>query len=211
MIKNIIFDLGGVLYKINYETTFAQLGKLIGHDLTVGKWPDWFKSLVIQYETGEIPTERFLLNIQMKSRINPIPHGNNLVRAWNAMLVGWEDQVFDMLVRLASQYKLYILSNINPLHEQQLEFSLLENGGLNGLLRWFDGIYFSHKIGFRKPDVRCFEVIVKENDLLPEETLFIDDYPKNILEAKEIGLQCVVHNPKLNINNEIKKYLDLAC
>lgn len=211
VIKNIIFDLGGVLYKIDYDKTFVQLGILLGHDLTVGQWPDWFKLLVFKYETGKISTEGFLLGLQMKSLSKPVPQGNDLVKAWNSMLIGWEDQVFDMLEYLYQEYNLFILSNINPLHAQQLEYSLSKMNGITGLSKWIKGIYFSHLMGMRKPESGCFEVIIRENNLLPGETLFVDDYPKNILGAQEIGLQCVVHNPNENIYKKIKKYTELVC
>jgi putative hydrolase of the HAD superfamily len=211
MIKNIIFDLGGVLFSINYDRTFVQLGKLVGHDLSVGSWPDWFKNLVIQYETGQIKTENFLLTLQMKRNRVPIPHGNELVKAWNSMLIGWQDDVFSMLELLSRDYRLFILSNINPLHEQQLIYSFTDKSNYLSFLDIFQGVYFSHKIGFRKPDERGFQLIIDEHNLVPEQTLFIDDYPKNILGAQKMGLHNVVHDPDTNINNKIKIYLGLDC
>ena len=211
MIKNIIFDLGGVLYRIDYNQTFENLGPLLGYDLRVGKWPDWFKELLYQYETGEIQTERFLWSLQQKS-LKPItPQGNSIVKAWNDMLLGWQDGVFEMVESLNSSYKLFILSNINSLHIQHLDRSLQEKGGIPGLKRWFAGVYFSNEIHYRKPDRKCFEFIINKHNLLPAETLFIDDYPKNILEAEEMGIKCMVHNVKENINNQINYYLDIVC
>jgi putative hydrolase of the HAD superfamily len=211
LIKNIIFDLGGVLYRIDYSLTFEILGPLLGYDLRVGKWPDWFKDLVYLYETGKISTERFLLSLQQKSTKSITPHGNSIVKAWNAMLIGWQDGVFEMFESLNQSYRLFILSNISPLHVHHLDRSLKDKGGIPGLKKWFEGVYFSNEIHCRKPDRKCFEFIINKHNLLAGETLFIDDYPKNILEAEQIGVICVVHNVKENIKNQINYYLDIVC
>ena len=59
-IDNIIFDLGGVLFDIEYHKTFEQLGLLLGIDLSINNWPPGFKKVVHAYETGSIKTETFL-------------------------------------------------------------------------------------------------------------------------------------------------------
>ena len=53
----------------------------------------------------------------------------------------------------------------------------------------FKKIYYSSRIGLRKPDLECFEYVLKENDLLAEETLFIYDSIQHIHAATKLGLK----------------------
>ena len=121
-VDNIIFDLGGVLFDINYEETFIQLGQLLGMDLKPGAWPDEFDRLITKYETGKINTETFIWNLQRMS-LNITPHPYNIIQCWNSMLKGWYEGINDMLKELRKDYNIYLLSNINELHYQYLERS----------------------------------------------------------------------------------------
>ena len=116
-IDNIIFDLGGVLYDIEYEKTFIELGIILGIGLEIDKWPPNFIKLVHAYETGNINTETFLWNLQRMS-YNRVPLPQNLIAAWNSMLIGFHDGIIEMLQRLNKDYKLFLLSNNNELHYQ---------------------------------------------------------------------------------------------
>ena len=54
----------------------------------------------------------------------------------------------------------------------------------------FDKIYLSFEIGFRKPAESAFKIILKENNLNPNEVLFIDDSPQHIETAERLGMNC---------------------
>jgi len=55
----------------------------------------------------------------------------------------------------------------------------------------FEKAYYSHSMKMRKPDVAAFEFILKENNLIPEETLFVDDSLINVEAAKQARMQAI--------------------
>jgi putative hydrolase of the HAD superfamily len=55
-------------------------------------------------------------------------------------------------------------------------------------LETFDNCYYSHKIGFKKPNLDSFEYVLKSAGFKPEETVFIDDSEENVLAASKLGI-----------------------
>ena len=63
MIKNIVFDFGGVLLNLDMNLTYEALTEVTGIDLT-GEIPSNILKVLLGYEKGEINTETFLWNLQ---------------------------------------------------------------------------------------------------------------------------------------------------
>jgi len=61
--------------------------------------------------------------------------------------------------------------------------------GFEGNDHLFEKTYYSHFVGLRKPDPAIFEKVLKENNLVAEETLFIDDIAANLEAAEALGIQ----------------------
>ena len=90
---------------------------------------------------------------------------------------------------LKKAYNVFLLSNTNVIHyEAVLQIYDRQFGNCN-LAGHFHKTYFSHLIHQRKPDVAAYALILKENNLGPGETLFIDDTYKNLPPAQSLGLQ----------------------
>ena len=88
MIKNIIFDFGGVLLDLDYELTYKALAEVTGIEMDAQSIPAQVFKVMLGYEKGEINTETFLWNLQKEStKLTPQP--DKLIKAWNAMLLGW--------------------------------------------------------------------------------------------------------------------------
>ena len=85
---------------------------------------------------------------------------------------------------------------------------LQENVESNDFYHIFDKIYFSHKIGLKKPGKEFFEYVLKENNLNPEECIFIDDAPKNIDAANELGFKGILFLSSYRLEENLKKILD---
>ena len=94
-----------------------------------------------------------------------------------------------MLRRLKKSYRLFLLSNTNAIHEKAFTEIMLRDFGQNVLLENFEKVYFSHHIHMRKPDLEIFELVMNQNNLQPEESLFVDDSAQHIEGAKNAGLQ----------------------
>ena len=65
--------------------------------------------------------------------------------------------------------------------------------------RYFDAVYYSHLIRLRKPERDIYEYVLADADILPGETLFIDDLEENIAGAAELGIRGIVKTPDRDI------------
>ena len=189
-IKNIIFDLGGVIYDINYQNTidaFTDLGALDAKSLYSQAEQS---KLFDQYEIGAITTDQFIEGLKRE-----LPKGvttEEIKLAWNIMLTGIPEHRLDFLEEVAERYNIYLLSNTNELHLTQIneEMDKFDYGDLRS---YFDGVYYSFEIGLRKPNLDIFETIIEREGLDPEETLFIDDSAQHVKGAKKAGLHAFHH------------------
>ena len=62
---------------------------------------------------------------------------------------------------------------------------------VNNVMSYFDKIYESYKMGMRKPERRIYEHIIKDLDLIPNETVFLDDLGMNLKTAKQLGINTI--------------------
>ena len=209
-IRHIIFDLGGVLFNLDYSKSLVELEELIGinlHDHINLKQE--VINHIAAYNAGNVTTERFIWKFQHLSR-GRVPQGQDIIKAWNAMMLGWNPEVFTMLQRLKKSYSLYLLSNINELHFQFYTRSLEPYGGLRWFESLFDKVYYSHHLGLVKPDEKIYDLVLQNHDLDPRQTIFIDDTEENIIAAQEKGLYVVRHNVQASIIEIIDRYLRLS-
>ena len=93
----------------------------------------------------------------------------------------------DALRRLRGEgYRLILLSNTNPF---MMSWALTKDfdGGTGSLEDYFDALYLSYRIGVMKPDAKFFQAVIDNEHILPEESLFVDDGPRNIEAARKLG------------------------
>ena len=189
-IKNIIFDLGGVIYHIEPERTidaFNARGAAVAEDIFNGLPA---KEVLDRIGTGKMePREFFGL---VKERYPQISD-EEIIKCWNALLIGIPKENVELLQQLRQPYSLFLLSNTNAFHVEAINKYLHKEYDVQGLQQWFDKVYFSHEMGLEKPDAAIYEAIILENNLKPEETLFIDDSQKNVEAAEVVGLKSVRH------------------
>ncbi len=188
-IKNIIFDLGGVILNIDYQKTndaFIALGVTNFHEL----YSQFKGSLLFDnLETGHISTEDFLQ--EMHKHVPAEVTDQQIIDAWCAMLLDFPLQRLQLLQQLRQQYNLYLLSNTNAIHLDRFNQILMESRGIPSLSEFFDKAYYSHLVGLRKPGTEIYEVVLQENGLKAGETVFIDDTLPNIEAAKKVGLHTI--------------------
>ena len=184
-VKAIIFDLGAVILNINYQNTIDEFKKL------GVKNPNSFYSkktqthLFNQIETGKISQKEFLLQLQKETSDASIQQVKN---AWNAMLLDLPEERIKLLKSLNQNYAIFLLSNTNALHICEFK-KKLGNKEYAEFYNLFDKVYYSHKIGFRKPQAEAFTIILNQNKLAAHEVLFIDDSPQHIEGAKKLGIK----------------------
>lgn len=206
-IKVIIFDLGGVLLDIDYTLMYRDFSRLTGLSEEEIKCDPFWIDLVGNFETGKISSENFIWNIQQKA-LFPKPQGLEVIRAWNSMLIGWNSEKFEFLLKLKKHYSLFLLSNINELHLQWVHRDLTNNHGISDFeSRFFDGVVYSHIAGLRKPDQAIFQYINERYNLESETLLFIDDMTVNVNAASIFGWNTYLHDPTQDLIGTISDWL----
>jgi glucose-1-phosphatase len=192
-IKNIIFDLGGVILDIDFrqmERAFVDLGINNFNDyFGLGKASSFFKD----HESGKISDDEFLASIQKLAGDNV--QVNEVQQAWNALLISFPPARIEFLKEIRTKYRLFLLSNTNAIHVaafRKIYQDAFNNGSLDSL---FEKVYYSHELGLRKPGKEIYEHVLKENQLTPGETLFIDDALVNVEGARETGMNAILIQP----------------
>jgi epoxide hydrolase-like predicted phosphatase len=188
-IKAIIFDFGGVILDIDYNKTHKAF-----KDLGIKNFDEMYSqknvnSLFHDLEEGKINEEEFYDGVRKSSHLGLTDQ--QIKTAWNAILLRYREEALHTLKAIKQKYKLYLLSNTNIIHHTEFNKiyrDQINNGSLN---EYFDKAYYSHEIGYRKPGREAYEYVLKENNLSPSETLFIDDSIQNINAAKALGLQTI--------------------
>ena len=185
--KAILFDLGGVILNIDYKLTslaFKTLGVNNFDELYTQK-----NQIPIfdQFETGKCSPKEFLQ--QLNKIINKNILEADLINAWNAMLLDLPTIRLNYLNTLKKDYRVYLLSNTNEIHISAFEKTLNKAGQINSFQDCFNNIYYSCRMGLRKPNKDCFMKVLEEVYSKPEEMLFIDDSIQHIEGAKSCGIQ----------------------
>lgn len=184
-IRNIIFDLGGVLISLNVQETVQGLAAL-------GiKFPDnqgvreKFMVLLRLFEVGGISPAGF----RSKMRgLTPVAFEDEAFdRVWTSMLMDYSPGTIHLLLDLKNKYRLFLLSNTNVLHVPYFSEKLTAQTGAK-MEDIFEKVYYSHVLNMRKPDREIYEYVLKDSGLEPYETLFIDDMEENVLGARELGI-----------------------
>jgi putative hydrolase of the HAD superfamily len=188
-IKNIIFDLGGVLMNIDVSITESAF-----IDLGVDQFSAMFtqhhsNDLFVQLETGQISPEAFYeafrkgTGVELSDEI--------IKKAWNALLLDFRIPSLEWLEKIKTKYRIFLFSNTNQIHHDAFTETFKQTTGKADFDAFFEKAYYSQNLGMRKPDPKPFLHILKEHDLVPSETLFIDDTFKNIETAKSLGLKTI--------------------
>ncbi len=200
-IKNIILDLGGVLLDIDYQKTeqaFIDLGFSNFNEMYSQYSAD---DIFSRLETGHISNEDFYEYIISKA---PKRITEAEVRdAWNAMLLDFRIESLQFVKKLRQNYKLFLLSNTNAIHLEAFGSILMQQINEPSLDPFFDTVWYSHKIGLRKPNADVFEFVLKEAGLDKTETLFVDDSYNNIDSARQVGIQTHLLLPTERLESDL--------
>ena len=196
-IKNIIFDLGGVILNLDNKRTedaFTSLGvkdfrSYFGH----GHASDFFR----EYEVGGISDRQFIDSIRQLTGIS-VPD-EAIVDGWNALLLDFPPERLQLLKQLRKSYRLFLFSNTNALHLAALQKTYIDAFGGGSLEDHFEKTYYSHLLGMRKPDKESFEYILRENQLSAGETMFVDDAIINVEGAEQVGLRGLFLRPGVSL------------
>ena len=181
MIKNLLFDFGDVFINLDKkapEQALAKMGiRIINEEMTT--WHNAYEKGLI---TSDQVTENYLKKFPQLTALS-------FQQAWNSIILDLPQQRLDWIIELAKskKYRLLLLSNTNDLHIEQV----IKNMGAvrySQFQNCFERFYLSQQINLRKPDLEIYDFVLRKDDLLANETLFIDDTILNTAAASSMGI-----------------------
>lgn len=187
MIKNIIFDLGGVVLNIDFQLSaqaFQKLG-IKNFDTLYSRAVQ--NSLFEDLEMGLISGKKFREELRLLSNMNL--SDQEIDKAWNAIILDFPKERMDLIKLISENYSCYLLSNTNKIHYDVYQQDLRNRLGIDGLESLFIKTWFSHNLQMRKPNLDIFKFALSDANLNPNETLFIDDSIQNIEAAEKLGIR----------------------
>jgi FMN phosphatase YigB (HAD superfamily) len=195
--RNLIFDLGGVILDLSIDHTLHSFAKISKIDIETVRRRFATAPGFEEYEKGALDDSGFRNFVRETYSVT----ANDPVidDCWNAMLRGIPQIKLDLLMRLQGEFRVFLLSNTNAIHIHHInEVMLPKMPGAKALETYFHKAYYSHRMRKRKPNADIFEEVMEENNLLPEQTVFLDDNDLNIEGARSLGIKTVhVTSPSL--------------
>ena len=184
-IKNIVFDLGGVIITLDVAESIRRYKNIGLESIDKLLDPYYQSGSLLALEEGKITKEEFYNEVRKLSK-----QTNTDADIMNAML-GFVKEVpvykLELLEKLKDNgFNIYLLSNTNPVL-MDWAFEQDFSGGKKKISEYFDKMYMSYKVGHCKPHKEIYEFMMNDSKMLPGETLFIDDGERNIEMGKQLG------------------------
>ncbi|MCB0502848.1 MAG: HAD-IA family hydrolase [Bacteroidetes bacterium] len=187
-IRNIIFDLGGVIINIRSEEDWYKnyMIPLLGEN---GLANAIEKRIFELLELGDITVNDFYINLCSLSS-NKFSFVE-LEAAWNGRLLAIPEERIDLLYELSQSYSLFLLSNTNQMHCDFILSYIKEKFKKDVFEEVFETTYYSFKLQKIKPHIDIYKSVIQDAALTAHETLFIDDSSVNLTEPQTMGIQTI--------------------
>lgn len=213
MIKNLVFDLGGVIVPLNRVACLRAFDEVVGykdfaHLLSAYRQNGFFE----KFETGRISSNKFRQMIcthalQEKDGKPRIVTDREIDYSLNKFLCEIPQERIDTLLFFRHDYRMLLLSNTNPIGMDYCRKLFLDKG--YKITDLFEKLYLSYKMKLAKPDPLIFRKMIEDSGIVPEETLYIDDSAANVAAGKEFGLHSILFTPgKDDLYGKISEFIE---
>lgn len=207
VIKNIVFDLGGVIMTLDPAEALRRF-KALGLSDAERYLDSYTQSGIFgNLEEGKITAGDF------RSKLSSLT-GHELTfdeckHAWLGYRKDVPQRNLDLLKELrAKGYRLILLSNTNPFM-MDWALSCEFDGKGSSLNDYFDALYLSYRLGIMKPAPDFFRQVLDNENILPEETFFVDDGPRNVEAAGKLGFMTMCPDNGSDWTGELRSLLHL--
>jgi len=178
--KTIIFDWGGVLTVKSHTACIMDILKERYNAWDV----DFFFELMQFLDKNMIDFDEFLR--RLNEGLNLSITYEEAKEIMNKSIIH-NAEMIELIKTLKEKYQLIILSNNNDITSKTLR------NEYSDLLNLFDKVYFSNEVGLKKPDRDFFEYVIKDKNLVPEDSVFIDDKEKNVKASQSAGMKGILY------------------
>ena len=195
-IKAVIFDLGRVIVPFDFSRGYAKLETLCG--IPAAEIPGRIAptGLVQLLESGGIEPRDFVR--ELSKHLNLDTSYENFCEIWSSIFLPYTLIPESMLIGIARNYRLILLSNTNVMHFEMVR----EN---YPLLRHFHAYVLSHEVGAMKPLPLIYRRAIEAAGCLPEECFFTDDIQAYVEGARAQGIDAVQFESAAQIEAELRK------
>ena len=200
-IKNIVFDLGGVLIDLDFKSAINGLQKAGFTNVKEQLQAFDNEGIFQKFELGEISADEFRASIRENSNVSLTDE--EVDSLWNLMLLEIPREKLELILDLRSKYMVYLLSNTNSIHWDYVCKNAFNYRGFR-VNDYFEKTFLSFEMHLAKPDKAIFEKMLEDANLLAEETLFIDDSEANCKAAAEVG----IHAHHYHIGDDLSKIFE---
>jgi len=192
LIRNVIFDVGGVLLRLRYQPFIDYLAAA-GIDMS--DLPRWLERVdLAAHERGEITGEELLGRVAAMAA-RPLEPGELRAR-WLDMF-DRAQEMFELASGLMAEHRVFLLSNVGDLHWRHLDAQY----GLEDLTH---GVLASFRVGAVKPSAAIYREAERRFGLEPAATVFVDDLPANVAGAEALGWRAIRHRSPADTRRQLR-------
>ena len=185
MIKNIVLDVGGVIFDDSKQNIQKLLNKNCDNIYKLAYGGGFKKCLL-----GEISVQEHINSLKNEKDFNDISY---ILKKENLIKNNFE-YIKDLRKR---GYKLFLLTNIT-------EDSYNYINELININEKFDGGIYSYQEHLIKPDYDIYNLLINRFNLNKDETIFFDDKEKNVKAANEVGIKSYVFTSINDIESNLE-------
>ena len=200
-IRNIVFDLGGVLVDLDFKAAINGLQKAGFANVKEQLQAFDREGIFQKFELGEMSADEFRSAIRENSTVSLTDE--EVDGLWNAMLLEVPREKLELILHLRGKYMVYLLSNTNSIHWDYVCKNAFNYRGFR-VNDYFEETFLSYEMHLAKPNKAIFEKVLHDANLLPEETLFIDDSEANCKAAQEVG----IHAHHYHVGDDLSKIFE---
>ncbi len=204
MIKNILIDLGGVIVKLDREKcveSFRNIGyvdfdKILNNYLQEGFFLDFEKGTITEGEFKDI----------IRANVGKNVSDQEIDNAMGDFLTEISTKKLYDLIELRKKFKLYLLSNTNPVAIRKVDDLFRMSGYV--FEDFFDKTFLSYQMKMVKPDTAIFVEVLKYANINAGETLFIDDSLVNLESAESLGINTMLLTYESDLLKSVISFYD---
>jgi putative hydrolase of the HAD superfamily len=179
----LLFDLGGVVFGIDFEKAFScwagDAGIAVQTIKSRYRIDEWYE----KHERGEIAAAEYFDSLRQSLDIRI--SDEQFAAGWNAIFEDETAGIFELFRLLSARVPIYAFSNSNAMHQNLWE------GKYACTLEYFRTVFVSCEIGLRKPEAAAYQHVAAKIDVEPERIVFFDDTRENIDGALDAGMSAV--------------------
>lgn len=208
MIRNLVFDFGGVIADFEFSQALAAFERIGLKNPT--EYLDSYhqRGFFMELESGRIGADEFVRRLS-ECAGREVSYAEAREAWLGFFLLPVAPERLAALEELRRDYRLFVLSNTNPFVMDWARSAEFSPAG-KPLDAYFDKLFLSYEMKCMKPDRRIFDRMAAEAPLVPAETLFIDDSPTNAAAGTALGYRTLCPRSNDDWRGELRQVLDAA-